>query len=132
MAGWHHRCNGHELQEMVKRQGGLACCSPWGHKELNMPGQLNNSNKANIWGFPGGALVKNLPADAGDAGLIPGSRRSLGKGNGNHLLCMENAKWWAIVHGGHRESDLTERTCVHAHVHAHTHTHTPTHIHIQR
>ena len=39
-------------------------------------------------GFPGGAVVKNLPANAGDArdvGLIPGSRRSPGGGNGNPL-----------------------------------------------
>ena len=37
------------------------------------------------WDFPGGAVVKNLPANAGDAkdaGLIPGSRRSPGVGNG--------------------------------------------------
>ena len=44
------------------------------------------------WGltcsFPGGPVVKNLPADAGDAGdvsSIPGSRRSPGVGNGNPL-----------------------------------------------
>ena len=30
-------------------------------------------------GFPGGSVVKNLPANAGDAGLIPGSGRSLGQ-----------------------------------------------------
>ena len=39
-------------------------------------------------GFQGGAVVKNLPAntgDAGDVGLIPGSRRSPGEGNGNPL-----------------------------------------------
>ena len=37
---------------------------------------------------PGGAGVKNLPANAGDTkdmGLIPGSGRSLGEGNGNPL-----------------------------------------------
>ena len=33
--------------------------------------------------FPGGSLVKNLPASAGDSGVIPGSGRSLGEGNGN-------------------------------------------------
>ena len=41
-------------------------------------------------GFQGGAVVKNLPAntgDAGDVGLIPGSRRSPGEGNGNLLQC---------------------------------------------
>ena len=40
------------------------------------------------WGFPGGALVKNLPASVGDTGdldLIPGSGRCSGVGNGNLL-----------------------------------------------
>ena len=35
-------------------------------------------------GFPSGSMVKNLPANAGDAGLIPGSGRSPGERNGNH------------------------------------------------
>ena len=34
---------------------------------------------------PGGTVVKNLPANAGDADLIPGSVRSPGEGNGNPL-----------------------------------------------
>ena len=34
-------------------------------------------------GFPGGSVVKNLPANAGDVGSIPGSRRSPAEGNGN-------------------------------------------------
>ena len=36
-------------------------------------------------GFPGGSLTKNLPADAGDRGSIPGLGRPLGEGNGNAL-----------------------------------------------
>ena len=32
----------------------------------------NFYNTGNIWGFPGGALVKNLPANAGEAGSSPG------------------------------------------------------------
>ena len=36
-------------------------------------------------GFPGGAEVKNPPANAGDSGLIPGLGRSSGEGNGNPL-----------------------------------------------
>ena len=51
-------------------------------------------------------MVKNLPAlQAGDLGLIPGSGRSPGEGNGNPLLysCLENpmdgGTWWATVHG---------------------------------
>ena len=41
-----------------------------------------------IWswrGFPGGSVVKNLPANAGDMGSIPESGRSPGAGNGNPL-----------------------------------------------
>ena len=40
---------------------------------------------AKYLGFPGGSVVKNLPANAGDAGSIPGSGRSPGEGNGNPL-----------------------------------------------
>ena len=36
-----------------------------------------------VWRFPGGPMVKNLPANAGDLGLIPGLGRSPGEGNGN-------------------------------------------------
>ena len=36
-------------------------------------------------GFPGGSVVKNLPANSGDVGSIPGSGRSHGDGNGNPL-----------------------------------------------
>ena len=42
--------------------------------------------------FPGGSVVKNLPANAGNVGLIPGSGRSTGEGNGKPLQysCQEN------------------------------------------
>ena len=48
-----------------------------------------------LLGFPGGSVVKNLPAnakDTGNAGLIPGPGRSPGGGNGNPLQhsCQEN------------------------------------------
>ena len=38
--------------------------------------------------FPGGLVVKNLPANAGDLSLIPGLGRSPGKGNGNPLTLV--------------------------------------------
>ena len=51
MAGWHHQLSEHEfekLQEMVMdREGGLACCSPWGCEESNVTEQLNNNNQSN-------------------------------------------------------------------------------------
>ena len=37
------------------------------------------------WGFPGDSVVKNLLANAGDVGLIPGLGRFPGEGNGNPL-----------------------------------------------
>ena len=50
-------------------------------------------------------MVKNLPAYAGDLGLIPGLGRSPGEGNGTQLQhsCLENpmdkGAWQATVHG---------------------------------
>ena len=70
-----------------------------------------SKNSFKIQGFPGGSVVKNLPANAGyvgDAGLIPESGRFPGGGNGNPLMysCLENAMdgraWWAVVHGVQR------------------------------
>ena len=52
-----------------------------------------------------GFLVKNLPANVGDRGPIPGSGRSPGKGNSNPLQysClgnpMDKGVWQAIIHG---------------------------------
>ena len=56
-------------------------------------------------GFPGVSVVENPPGNAGDMGLIPGSGRSPGEGNGNSLQysCLENSMdrgaWQATVHG---------------------------------
>ena len=47
-------------------------------------------------------LVKNLPTKAGDAGLIPGSEKTPGEGNGSPLQysCLGIGEaWWAAVHG---------------------------------
>ena len=50
-------------------------------------------------------MVKRLAYNAGDLGLIPGSGRSSGEGNGTPLQysCLENpmdrGAWWATVHG---------------------------------
>ena len=38
MVGWHHQLNGHELEQTPgdsEGQGSLACCSAWGHKDLD-------------------------------------------------------------------------------------------------
>ena len=43
MVGWHHRFDGHEFEQTLgvgDGEGGLACCSPWGCKELDVTEQL--------------------------------------------------------------------------------------------
>ena len=53
MAGWHCRCNRYELGQNSgggEGKGGLACFSPWGHKESDMPEWLKyNNNERNEW-----------------------------------------------------------------------------------
>ena len=75
-------------------------------------------------GFPGGTAVKNLPAnarDTRDAGLIPGSGRSPGGGNGNPPQCScqgnprDREAWRPQSRGSHRVG----------HDRGHTHTHRP-------
>ena len=63
-------------------------------------------------GFLCGSGVKNLPANAGDVGLIPEEGRSPGEGNGNLLQysCLGNpidrGAWWTTVHGVAKELDI--------------------------
>ena len=58
-----------------------------------------------LLGFAGDSEVKASACNAGDLGLVPGSGRSPGEGNGNPLQysCLENPReggaWWATVHG---------------------------------
>ena len=51
MAGQHHQCSEHELEQKLgdgEGQGGLVCCSPCGLKESDMTGQLNNNNNLSV------------------------------------------------------------------------------------
>jgi len=77
-----------------------------------------NSNRLKE-GFPGGSVVKNPPANAGDPALITGSWKSPRGGHGNPLkyFCqgnpMDRGVWWATVHRvhrvGHDWSDLAQQ-----------------------
>ena len=82
-------------------------------------------------GFPGGEVVKNSPANAGDTkdmGSIPGSGRSPGEWNGNPLQhsCLENSRnrgaWLAPVHRVTKSQTGLKRLSVRVHTHIHTHT----------
>ena len=82
----------------VQGQRSLAGYSPRGHKELDTTKRLS------VLDSPVAQTVESA-YNAGDLGLIPGSRRSPGKGNGNLLQysCLENPRnggaWQATVHG---------------------------------
>ena len=67
--------------------------------------------------FPGGSLLKNLSANAGDTRSIPGSGRSPAVEHGNPLQysrlgnLMDREAWWAIVHGvAKSQTQLTDQT----------------------
>ena len=82
-----------------------------------MAAVVNLARPNHTCGYPGGALIKNPPANARDSrgeGLIPGLGRFPGEGIGNPLQysCLKNpmdrGAWKATVHSGHKELDMTE------------------------
>ena len=51
MVGWHHRLDGREFEQapgVGDGKEGLACCSPWGHKESDTT-ELLNCTELNVW-----------------------------------------------------------------------------------
>ena len=122
----------------MRKTSVLLYCALWGQAELGVPPEITPNLASSIaffcfltplvsvgstflivhlypnpWDFPGCSVVKNPPANVGDAGWIPGSGRPPGKGNGNPLqyFClgdpMERGAWWATSHGVTKESDMT-------------------------
>ena len=95
------------------------CQHVWFVVETSLPGYRWLPS---CWVSQRAQQVKNPPAGEQTqercAGLIPGSGRSSGEGNGNPLQysCLENSIdrgiWRATVHGV-SESDTIEYTCVH-------------------
>ena len=78
-----------------------------GDRNINSQGYWDYRPNIDELGFPGGSVVKTLPANAGDirdADLIPGSGRCPGGGHGNPLqyFCLDNSMdrgaWQATVH----------------------------------
>ena len=76
---------------------------------LFISGAHKKAGVFNSWGFPGGSVVKNLPANAGDVSSIPGLGRSPGGRDGNpaQYFCLENpmdgGARQATVHGVAKE-----------------------------
>ena len=81
-------------------------------------------------GFPGGSVIKNLPANVGEArdvGSIPGLGRFPGGGQGNPLQYSYLEIPWTEEPGGLQSMGLqrVRRNCVHMCVHIHTRTNIP-------
>ena len=71
-----------------------------------MSGWRFKPRSSDAWCFPGGSVVRNLPANAGDMGSVPGLVRFPGEGNGNPLqnsclgqFLQYRGAWWTTVHG---------------------------------
>ena len=88
--------------------------SLWGLKESDRTERLHFHFHSYEKGFVGGSVVKNLPTNSRDMGLIPGSGRWLGEGNGNpcQYSCLGNPMDRQRSLGGynpwdHKEADTT-------------------------
>ena len=77
MVGWHHRLNGHWLEQALENgdgQGGLACCSPGGRKESDTTEGLQNDSSHSE---PGSFLVVQASlSQEGVQGRVLGARSS--------------------------------------------------------
>ena len=78
MVGWHHRLDGHEFEQTPGNrdvQGSLACCSPWGRKDLDMTERLSSHTR--IWVLlvseANGPHVHVYPGPRGSCGELAGS-----------------------------------------------------------
>ena len=80
MVGWHHQLSGQEFERMREDSEGwrsLACCSPWGHKELDMTWhKLSELCRAIVHSFQVLHGISALKLTLGD--LKPGSKHARG------------------------------------------------------
>ena len=95
-------------------ENGVFACSKSPNGDWIFLGKLTTKEKMEGVSYcpkPGGSVVKNPPASAGDTGSIPGLGRSPGEGNDNPLQfsCLENPMdrrvWHATVHGVTKSHD---------------------------
>ena len=100
MVGWHHQLNGHEFEKILEDgegQGSLSCCSPWGHKESDVPERLNNSKSPYHLKINTTAHITTIPT--------PGGRNA-----GIHELLLSLGPWEIqVISLGHSYQFQTRR-----------------------
>ena len=99
----------------IPGRGSLVGCRLWGRTESDTTEAMQQQQQTNRYASQMAEMVKNLPANMGDLGSIPGSGRSAEEGNGNPLQysCLENSMdretWRATVHGiAKRQTQLSD------------------------
>ena len=96
MVEWHHWLNGHEFEQTPgdgEGQRGLACCSPWGHKEPDTTEQLNNNNPSDL-GMVSGLCSLSLPRRASvclDSSFLHSSKKIIYSHKTGILTVLA---WW--------------------------------------
>ena len=126
-----HHCNQAKKKKKILQKlwnASINMFPTWGNSDLGMcEGMLfidkSFAGGCVYMGFPGGSVDKEPPyntEDEGDVGLIPGSGRCPGEGNGNPLQCshlenpMDSGAWWAIVHGLAKSQTWRKQLSTHA------------------
>ena len=118
MVGWHHQLDGHEFEQgpgVGDGQGSLACCSPWGQKDLDMTEWLNWT-KLNCSVIPtlcdpqGISRTRILEWDA-----IPFTRACSWPWDWNHISCISDGFFFFFFfyHLSHQRSPFSvELGCI--------------------
>ena len=124
MVGWHHRLDGHEFEwtpGVGNGQGGLACCSSWGHKESDWVTELTSWLKWLERAFPVVHIVKNPLAVQETQVWSLSSEYPLEEGMAPHSsilswgIPMDRGDWWATLHGVTKSQTRLKRLTMHTH-----------------
>ena len=113
MVGWHYWLKGHEFEQTLgdsEGLGGLACCSPWGHKQLDMTERLNNDNK----------LLQHVQSPCQDCASRPTDVASFS--STIHLTAGLSRCRWELQVSQVGELAPWTQTQTHTYIHIHTHT----------
>ena len=124
MVGWHHWLNEHEFEKTLGNGEGhrnLACCSPWGQKELDMTEWLNNSKKAKMqenigpyWADQAGVLGPLCTVFEGKLMALPQKSGLFWPKQSAHSKWLDNS-----IPGNIKQTCIHELKCAQEHLEQH-------------